>query len=94
MVKKTIYIKTRPAYNHLLRLEKSILGAQKSIGCQSKRTKNIKLIKNTQIEIKIRLSLTIPLLLIVNFRPRLSKKTSVMEIVEEAIQPLRLMPLR
>ena len=47
------------------------------------------------METKIRLSLTIPLLLTqVTLRLRLLRKTNVMKVIEEAIQPLKLILLR
>ncbi len=46
------------------------------------------------IGIKIKVSPTTLLLLIVSFKSRLPKKTSVMETVREAIQPLRSTPLK
>ena len=83
--------KQRPAYNHLPRLEKSTLVAQKTIYHQPKKTK-IKPIRNIEIEIK--LNLTISLLLIVNLKSRLLRKINIMEIIKEVIQLLRLMPLK
>lgn len=85
--------KQKLAYNHLLRLGKLIQSTQKAIGCQPRKTR-MRLIKNIGIEIKIRLSPEIPLLLLTQISLRPKPPRNIMAAVEEAIQLLELMPLR
>lgn len=83
--------KQKLAYNHLLGLKKSILYTRKTINCLLKKTK-IKPIRN--IGIMIKLCFTIPLILRISLKPKSSRKTSIIKIVEEVIQPLGLISLK
>ncbi len=84
VVEKTVDVKVKPVYNHPPEKKRSTLDTQKTTDYQLRKIR-IKLIKSIGMEIKKRLSLTTPLLLIVNLKPRFLRKTSIIEIVKEAI---------
>ncbi len=88
MVKKAIDIEAKTS------LERSILGTQKVTGCHSRKIRYTKPIRSIEIRTKIRLSPTISFFLIVSLKLRRLRMTSVIKIVEEAIQPLGSILLR
>lgn len=78
-----------------MRLGRFTPGTQKAIGRCSRKIKTTPIgSTGLRIRIMIKLSFIISLLLIVSFKLRSLRITSVMETVEQAIQSLKSMPLR
>ena len=78
--------KQKSSYNHISRLGRSIAGAHENIGYWLIKTKMTP-IESTKMStrIKIKLNLTISLLLIVSLWAKPPRKTTVMKAIKEAI---------